>query len=189
MNRAEFLDLATDYLNERLNPEERAAFHAYLNEHPAAQQDLNNLGHIRNNLATQTAAETAVAWTAMQAQLNAEKSPSGLAARWRKWRMKLGLFIAIAVAAIEAMLLMNAPVYRQAPVDSEIKNISVIFAPNVQQKAMRDLLDHLHAQITAGPGPSGEFVLSIAAEEMESALIKLRASPVVEDAYTPKARP
>ena len=189
MNRSEFLDKAADYLNGELSLEERAGFEAYLQANTYARQEVSNMEAVREVLASQVQEETDTAWAAMRTRLQSDSAPSGLLMFWRRWRMRLSLFAAIAVAMIEAMLLFNAPVYRSTAVDERYRQIRVVFAPEAQQRQVRELLDRVHAQISAGPGSSGEYTLRLPADEAEAALGSLRAAPLVLDAYTLSEHP
>jgi len=189
MNHSEYLDKAADYLNGTQSPEERAGFEIYLQTNPIAHQELLNLEALREMLASQIHEETDTAWVAMRTRLHSEYVPISFLALWRRWRMRLSLLTAITVAVIEAMLLINAPVYRSISVDGNIRQIHVVFSPDAQQRQVRELLDHVLAQISAGPGPSGEYTLSLPAEEMDTALSTLRAAPIVQDAYQVNVQP
>jgi hypothetical protein len=124
----------------------------------------------------------------MQARLQAELSPSGIRALWQRWRLLAGLFVAIAVAVIEAFFLLNAPAYRTAPLDGETQAIQVLFAPDAPQRQVRELLDQIHAQVSAGPGASGEYTVRVPVDEASNALATMRATPIVQDAYPLKPR-
>lgn len=192
MNRSEFLDRAPDYLNGNLSPDDQAEFDAYLQANLAARQELSNMQVMRETLARQVEEETDIAWAAMRTSLQSESAaslPGGWLALWRRWRMRLSLFAAITVALIEAMLLLNAPAYRSAQVDENFSQIQVVFAPETQQRQVRELIDQVHAQISAGPGPSGEYTLRLPAGEMNAALSTLRAAPFVQDAYPASVHP
>lgn len=189
MNRSEFLDKAADHLNGDLSPEDQADFDAYLQANPTARQELTNMEVMRETLAVQVQEETDTAWAAMRTRLQSESTPTGLRAFWRRWRLRLSLFAAIAVAAIEAMLLLNTPAYRSIPVDKNVRQIQVVFDPDAPQRQVRELLDQVHAQISAGPGPSGEYTLSLPAQEVDAALSTLRAEPLVQDAYPANTQP
>jgi uncharacterized protein (DUF2236 family) len=93
------------------------------------------------------------------------------------------------VAVIEAMLLVNAPAYRAMPVDTHIQQVQVVFAPDAQQGQIRELLDQVHAQIIAGPGPGGEYTLSLPETETDAAMTTLRAASLVQDAYLARMQP
>jgi anti-sigma factor RsiW len=188
MNQGEFLDQATDYLNGVLSPDETANFERELAANTAMQQKLANMRVFREALAQQVEAETSVAWGHMQARLQAELSPSGIRALWQHWRLRAGLLVAVAVAVLEAFFLLNAPAYRTAPVESETQAIQVLFAPDVPQRQVRELLDQVHAQISAGPGTSGEYTVRVPVDEASNALTTLRATPIVQDAYPLKPR-
>ena len=189
MNRSEFLERAADYLNGSLSPDDQAEFDAYLQANLAARQELSNMQVMRETLARQVEDETDIAWAAMRTRLQSDSTPKGLLALWRRWRMRLSLFAAITVALIEAMLLLNAPAYRSAQVDDNFRQIQVVFAPEAQQRQVRELIDQVHAQISAGPGPSGEYTLRLPAGEMDAALSTLRAAPFVQDTYPASAHP
>jgi len=192
MSRSEFLDKAADHLNGNLSPQDQVEFDAYLRANQSAQRELANLEAMRETLARQVEEETDTAWAAMRTRLQSESAaslPSGWQALWRRWRMRLSLFAAITVALVEAMLLLNAPVYRSVQVDEDFRQIQVVFAPEAQQRQVRELIDQVHAQISAGPGPSGEYTLRLPAEEMDTALSTLRAAPFVQDAYPASAHP
>lgn len=189
MNHSEFLDKAADYLNGDMSPEDQADFEAYLQANPTARQEVTNMEVMRETLAVQVQEETDAAWAVMRTRLQSESTPTGLGAVWRRWRMRLSLFAAIAVALIEAMLLLNAPAYRSIPVDKNVRQIQVVFDPDAPQRLVRELLDQVHAQIIAGPGPSGEYTLSLPAQEVDAALSTLRAEPLVHDAYPANSHP
>jgi len=189
MNRAEFIDLAVDRLHGQLAPDAEAAFQTYLKSNPDAHIDLANLATIKSGLEEQIAIETEAAWPDMLKRLRSSESPKEQVDFWSRSRMKLALFITLIVATIQAFLLLNAPAYRQTPVDQDKQQLIVIFAPNAQQKEVRDLLNKSGAQVSAGPGASGELTLIVDKTEADSALAALRASPIVEDAYTLKDRP
>lgn len=189
MNRSEFMDKAADHLNGNLSPEDQVEFDAYLRANPAARHELANMEVLRETLASQVQEETDTAWLAMRTRLESASRASGLSALWRRWRMRLSLAVAIAVALIEALLLLNAPAYRSAQVDENFLQIQVVFAPDAQQKQVRDLLDQVHAQITDGPGASGEYTLTLPSNEANAALNALHESPLVQDAYPANKHP
>lgn len=183
MNRSEFLDKAVDHLNADLSPKDQADFDAYLQANPTARQEVTNMEIMREILADQVQEETDKAWAVMKTRLQSESTPTGLRALWRRWRLRLSLFAAIAVAAIEALLLLNTPAYRSITIDKNVRQIQVIFDPDAPQRQVRELLDQVQAQISAGPGPSGEYTLSLPAPEVDAALSTLRTNPLVHDAY------
>ncbi|MEQ1668636.1 MAG: hypothetical protein ABL868_09300 [Sulfuriferula sp.] len=190
MNHTDYLDKAADYINNNLSPEERAEFDAFLQGNADARQELKNLELLREVLDHRAQQETGAAWDKMRIRLDAEeKQPISLLSLWRRWRMRLSLLGAIGVAVIEAMLLVNAPAYRAMPVDTHIQQVQVVFAPDAQQGQIRELLDQVHAQIIAGPGPSGEYTLSLPADEVDAAMTALRAAPLVQDAYPSRTNP
>lgn len=189
MNRSEFLDKAADHLNGDLALEDQVDFDAYLQANPAARQEVTNMEIMRETLADQVQEETDKAWAAMRPRLQSESTPTGWGALWRRWRLRLSLYAAIAVAAIEALLLLNTPAYRSIPVDKNVRQIQVVFDPDAPQRQVRELLDQVHAQISAGPGPSGEYTLILPAQEVDAALRTLRAQPLVHDAYPAVANP
>ena len=188
MIQDDLLDMMADALNGALSAEQAAVLDAYMAANPAARTQLQNLRAMREELARQAEAETDAAWMLMQARLQAESS-SGVKALWRRWRMRAGLFVAIAVAAFEAFLLFNAPVYRAVPDSGETQAIQVLFAPDASQRQVRELLDQVHAQVSAGPGASGEYTVRVTQDGSAHALSVLRATPIVQDAYPAKTRP
>jgi anti-sigma factor RsiW len=189
MNQAELLEMMADFLNGALSAKQATAFEAHLDANPAARQQLENMRVLREELVRQAEAETDAAWTVMQTRLQAESVSTGLAALWRRWRLRAGLLVAIGVAAFEAFLLLNAPAYRAAPDERETQAIQVLFAPDAPQRQVRELLDQVHAQVSAGPGASGEYTVQVHKEEAGAALAALRATPIVQDAYPRKSLP
>lgn len=190
MNHSDYLEKAADYINDNLSPKERAEFDAFLHGNADARQELKNLEMFRDSMVRRSQQETEAAWEKMRIRLDAEdKQPVSFLELWRRWRMRLSLLGAVSVAFIEAMLLVNAPSYRAMPVDAHIQQIQVVFAPDAQQGQVRELLDQVHAQIIAGPGPSGEYTLSLPADEVGAAITTLRAAPLVQDAYPARTNP
>ena len=186
MNRIDFLDRATDYLHDALTPDERAAFETYLQQYPQARQDLILLEAMGEAFAQRAESETEAAWAVMKQRLDAEAKPNPALVFWRRWRLRLGLLIAVAVASIEAFMLINAPVYRAVAVAEDVREVRVLFAPDARQGQVRELLDQVRGQIKSGPGASGEYVLVLPGEQSEAALAILRSAPIVEDAYLGK---
>lgn len=189
MNHLDFLDSATDYLNGNLLPQQLGDFESYLQTNAAARQELMNLQAFREQLSNQVQAETDTAWAALQPRLQTEAAPISWLALWRRWRMRLSLLSAIAVALVEAVLLVNAPVYRSINLTGNTRQIQIVFAPDAQQRQVGALLEQVHAQVSAGPGSGGAYTLSLPADEMDAALRILRATPLVLDAYPVRTQP
>lgn len=190
MKPDEVLDEAVDYLNENLPPDRRMAFEHTLQTNPAARQQLQNLEAVRATLTQQIMQETETAWATMRARLQSENaSTSGVLLWWRRWRMRLSLLAAVSVALLEGGLLISAPSYRALPEDDTMRQIQVVFAPDAQQRQVRAVLDQVHAQINAGPGPGGEYTLSVPEADVPAAVNTLRAAPGVQDAYPINAHP
>lgn len=189
MNHLDFLDSAADYLNGNLLPQQLGEFEHYLQTNAAARQELINLEAFRGQLSNQIQAETDIAWAALLPRVQVEAAPVSWLALWRRWRMHLSLLSAIAIALIEAALLINAPVYRSINLAGNTRQIQIIFAPDAQQRQVGALLEQVHAQVSAGPGSGGAYTLSLPADEMDAALRTLRATPLVLDAYPMRTQP
>ncbi|MHB8914714.1 MAG: anti-sigma factor [Thiobacillus sp.] len=190
MKPDEFLDEAVDYLNENLSPDRRTAFERTLQTNGSPRQQMQNLEDVRAMLTQQVTQETEAAWTLMRARLQSEKpAANGMKLWWRHWRMRLSLLAAVSVALLEGALLVNAPSYRALPENDTMRQIQVVFAPDAQQRQVRAVLDQVHAQINAGPGPGGEYTLSVPEADVPGAVNTLRAAPGVQDAYPINTRP
>jgi hypothetical protein len=190
MNYSDYLEKAVYYINDNLSPEERAEFETFLQGNADARLELKNLELIRETMLHKSQQETEAAWEKMRILLDAEENqPVSFLELLRRWRMRLSLLGAVGVAVIEAILLVNAPAYRAMPVDAHIQQVRVVFAPDAQQGQIRELLGKVHAQIIAGPGSSGEYTLSLPADEVDPAMTVLRAAPLVQDAYPARTTP
>ena len=82
MNNGEFLNLAADYLNGVLPPDETTNFECELAANPAKQQQLANMRALRDALTLQVVTESAAAWRQMQTRLQTEVTPSDISAPW-----------------------------------------------------------------------------------------------------------
>lgn len=119
------------------------------------------------------------AWHRLQRDMHQTAAPSRI--KTKRWGLSLAAAAAVAVIAIQGVLLLNFSQqddYRLAGHDLDGVVVQVRFNPDATEQAIRSTLQAAGAEIVTGPGAAGVYRIRIgdqeAAQELQATIDRLR---------------
>lgn len=179
------------YVSGALDETEQSRIEAHLAECAECRAELA----LERRLSTEIVAlptEAEPAWEAMQRRIAApaprrtkpaRRNPARQAAKaalpWIGWAVAAGALLVVGLQA--ALPPRPTPVYHTlaaAPVRAEA-DVAVIFKPQTTEADIQSVLTASHARVTGGPTAADAWLLNVPAQERDTAVRRLRASPDV----------
>lgn len=180
MTRDEVSALLPFYANGSLTGDERAEVEAALAGDAALREELAALRVMRATLQTepvQSPGEFGLARLMRAVEAEAKVAPPVAATRSTVWRIAAALlFAAFAVQSLYLWQGPGGPAVTLA--GDEVAGLTVAFAPDATEEAIRALLLAADLQVIAGPSAIGLWVLT--GPDLAAAEAALAASPLVE---------
>jgi hypothetical protein len=204
--RERFFQLLPFYLNNTLKPDDLAFMTQYLREHPGMQNEVDVMRAIATQVhASAAVASENIGLDKVLARIALEKPAAGKARTeagfWRRllgdggW-LKPAFAMSLAIMALQSWLLWQSSTsqetrYRGGAVNpgaeqNSPKNqidtsvfFSVQFQPTASEAQLRLLLAGMQADIVAGPGAGGEYIIALPAAHMNDASAQFERSGLV----------
>ncbi|GIT89937.1 hypothetical protein JANAI62_05790 [Jannaschia pagri] len=177
------------YLQDRLSPEDRAAFEAEAARDPALGAELAVLRQARVALApTENAERQRAGWARLSAALSAGDDATGTANDNRWPSLSLVQAAGVVVAAVAIWQLAAVPLFTSDPggrfvpasETAEGPALQVVFAAGATMAEVNALLSSVDAEVASGPGALGVYRLTfVDAMARDAALDVLATAPAL----------
>jgi hypothetical protein len=205
--RERFFQLLPFYLNNTLAPEDLAFMRQYLREYPNMQKEVE----LMRAIATQVQESASVAsenigLDKVLTRIASEKKSADKQSAGTFWRrlfgdgawLKPAFAMSLAIMALQSWLLWQSSAHQeiryrggamepkteenspQNQIDTSVF-FSVQFQPSASEAQLRLLLAGMQAQIVAGPGAGGEYIIALPAARMNDAAAQIERSGLVID--------
>ncbi len=199
LERKTVLQLLPFYLNGTLSDADKQLVETELKAHPGLRRELVFQRSLAKHVQEHTERAPASIGLAKvlarieQSEASEKKSSNGFWQAITHWFtggawMKPALALSLTAVVAQAWLLSQRPhveeiQYRGGPDSTERRGtkagrayLSVVFQPTTSEAQLRMLLAGLSAQIIAGPGNSGEYVLEVPADRVSAIQTQLQQS-------------
>ncbi len=204
--RERFQELSPWYVNGTLGDTDRAWMDEYLAAHPEARSELAFFSTMATTMQRKfdSVPET-IGMAHVFQRIEAERAPTMSQGKDKSWRtswfkslttdlnwLRPALAMSLAVVALQSFLLMqrgdDAVKYRgvgdaKVGAASKANFYRVSFRATVTEGEVRVLLASMHAEIVAGPGANGEYVLRIQTGDSAAATAQLQASGLIVEVH------
>lgn len=171
---AEPAELLPWYVNDTLGEGEKARVERYLDESPAARQELAFLQQVAaRSREDQPEPPGELGLSRLRRDLRRQSRHQGSISGW--WRpLAVAASLIVAVQSVLLMWPQDAAEYRLA--GGAAAEVQITFAPQASEKSIRTLLQEVGAEIVGGPGRLGVYHLSFdSSTDIEQVLARLRA--------------
>lgn len=195
-----------EYCNERLNPEEKAAFERELENNQELQAEYSDFKKMRemyslidpdepepsdaifNRIAANVGLQTESGEKAAPAARSLTESVRGflqtlrasVAVPWVLAGLQAAVIVLLLVPSLRENNYSTLSAEHAAAGVAEQTGINVVFAPDAKESDIRSLLLTIHGSVSSGPSMEGRYVVSIGdRSNLEQALQTLKQSEII----------